>query len=114
VDPGEAVSREPSARDEQLARLIARSAAERREIGEQFEPIRRVDTGLEWLAGQKTQLPTIALGAGLGLSALMLALGGGRSSVVRGGIALFRLAGSVKRLVSRSRGTAGATDRDPS
>ena len=87
--------------EERLALLVARAAAEREAIGRQFEPIRKIDTGLAWLAQKKTELPTIALGAGLGLSALMLALPTGRSSLLRGGIALFQLAGSVKQLFSR-------------
>ncbi|HET9952309.1 MAG TPA: hypothetical protein VFS09_11005 [Candidatus Eisenbacteria bacterium] len=89
--------------EERLALLVARAAAERAALGKQLEPIRKIDTGLAWLAEKKTQLPTIALGAGLGLSALMLVLPAGRSSLLRGGLALFQLAGSVKQLLSRHR-----------
>jgi len=101
MDSGAIVSGASETYEERLALLVARAAAERDAIGRQFEPIRKIDAGLAWLVRTKTQLPTIALGAGLGLSALMLALPTGRSSLLRGGIALFQLAGSVKRLFSR-------------
>ena len=91
-----------------LATLVARAAAERQDIGEQFAPVRRIDTGLAWLAQKKTELSALGLGAGLGLSALMLALPTGRFSVLRGGMALFQLAGSVKRLFTRRHAVEGA------
>ena len=107
MDPGAVVSGADDSYEVRLARLVGRAQAERDALGAQFEPIRRIDTGLEWLARKRTQLPTVALGAGLGLSALLLALPSGRSSILRGGIALFQLAGSVKQLIARPRAADG-------
>ena len=43
----------------------------------------------------------MSIGMGLGLSALLLALPGGQAPLVRGGIALYRFAKSVRTLFKR-------------
>jgi hypothetical protein len=69
-------------------------------VARQLAPLGSLDRGLEKLRLLEPHLPAIATGAGLGLSALLLALPAGRSRLIRGGIALFHIAGSVKRLIS--------------
>ena len=80
--------------------LVARAALERAAMGQRLAPLGAIDDGFEKLRVMKSQLPGLSVGVGLGLSALLLALPAGRSRVVRGGIAMFQLAGSVTRLLS--------------
>jgi len=103
VDPGEAFVRAAQeSLDARRAELVARAAAEREALAGMLAPLGTLDRGLERLETWKLDLPTTALGTGLALSALLLALPAGRSPVVRGGIALIQLATSVKRLFTRS------------
>jgi len=82
------------------AALVARAAAERDALARRLAPLGAIDDGLHKLRMMKSQFPALSMGAGLGLSALLLALPAGKSRVVRGGIAMFHLAGSLKRLIS--------------
>jgi len=83
------------------ARLVARAAAERVALAKQLEPFATVEGSFERLSGVKAALPGMSVGLGLGLSALLLALPAGQTPLVRGGIALFRLASSVRTLFKR-------------
>jgi hypothetical protein len=87
--------------EERRADLVARAAAERAEISRLVAPLAVFDDGLARLGALRSKLPGVAVGAGLGLSALLLALPVGRFPVVRGGVALLQLAGSVRRLFDR-------------
>lgn len=94
-------------RDESEARraaLVARAAGDRDSIVRQLAPLRSLDRGLTDLAGKGGHLPKLIVGAGLGLSAMVLALPSGGMQWFRSGVALLHLAGSVRRLFSR-RGT---------
>jgi hypothetical protein len=101
VDPGALVSTPDETFEARRAVLVARAAAEREALARQFAAPMSLGDGLGWLRGMKPRLPTIALGAGLGISALLLALPVGRFPLVRGGVAVLSLAGSVRRLLSR-------------
>jgi len=81
--------------------LVARAAAEREALARQLAPIAALDSGLERVRIVKSELAAAAMGAGLGLSALLMMLPVGRTPLVRGGIAMLHLAGSVRRLFSR-------------
>jgi len=87
--------------DERRAELVARAAAEREALSRQLALLGTLDGGLARLSSMKSRLPGIAMGAGLGLSALLLALPAGRFPLVRGGVALLHFAGSVRRLFSQ-------------
>lgn len=87
--------------EEQRAMLVARAAAQRVELSRQLEPFSTLEGTVERLSGSKAELPGMSVGLGLGLSALMLALPAGQTPLVRGGIALFRLASSVRTLFKR-------------
>ena len=86
---------------EKRAKLVARAAAERESLSRQFEPFTTLEGTLEKLSGRKQELPGMSLGVGLGLSALLLAFPGGQAPIVRGGLALIRLASSVRTLFQR-------------
>ena len=86
---------------EQRERLVARAAAERSALSKQLEPFSTLEGALEHLSGKKQELPGISVGLGLGLSALLMALPAGQAPLLRGGIALFRLASSVRALFKR-------------
>ena len=101
MDPGTVVSAQRGTHEARLTALVARAATEREALVHQLAPLAALDSNLESLRVMKSQLPAIAMGAGLGLSALLLALPAGLTPLVRGGIALFHLAGSVRRLFSR-------------
>jgi hypothetical protein len=101
VDPRALVSAPRETYEARRAMLMARATAEREALAREFAPLGALDSGLERLRALKAQLPAIAMGTGLGLSALLLALPAGRTPLVRGGIALLHLAGSVRRLFSR-------------
>jgi hypothetical protein len=79
---------------------VARAAAEREALARQLALLGTLDSGLERLRVMKAQVPAIVIGAWLGLSALLLALPAGRSPLIRRGIAMLQLAGSVRRLLS--------------
>jgi hypothetical protein len=81
--------------------LQERAAAERAALARQLAPIAALDSGLERVRIVKSELAAAAMGAGLGLSALLMMLPVGRTPLVRGGIAMLHLAGSVRRLCSR-------------
>lgn len=100
MDPGAVVSAPAGTPAGRRALLVARAASEREALARHLAPLGALDSGLERLRTLKPQLPAIAVGAGLGLSALLLVLPAGRAPLVRGGIALLHLAGSVKRLLS--------------
>jgi hypothetical protein len=100
VDPETVVSAQGVTFEARRAALVARAAAEREAIAQKLAPLGALDTGFEKLRTMKAQFPAMSLGAGLGLSALLLVLPAGRSRLIRGGIAMFHLAGSVKRLLS--------------
>jgi len=100
VDPGPLVSAPRGTLEARRAALVARAASEREALARQLAPLRTLDSGLERLRVMKPQLPAIVIGTGLGLSALLLALPAGRSPLIRGGIAMLQLAGSVRRLLS--------------
>ena len=100
MDPGTVVSAHGETLEARRAALVVRAAAEREAMARRLAPLGAMDTGLEKLRTIKSQFPAISLGAGLGLSALLLVLPAGRSRLIRGGIAMFHLAGSVKRLLS--------------
>jgi hypothetical protein len=95
------VSGEVGTIQEQRERLVARAAAERAALSKQLEPFSTLEGALERLRGKKQDLPGMAVGLGLGLSALLLALPGGQAPLVRGGLALYRLANSVRTLFKR-------------
>ena len=87
--------------DEARAQLVARAAAERVALSKQLEPFATLEGTLEQLSSKKSDLLSTSLGMGLGLSALLLALPAGQAPLVRGGIALFRLASSVRTFFKR-------------
>lgn len=103
MDPGALVSAAREALEARREELVARSAAQRAALAEQLAPLATLDRGLEKLRGLKLGMPTAAIGTGLALSALLLALPAGRSPVVRGGVALIQLAASVRRLFARDK-----------
>jgi hypothetical protein len=103
VDPGAVLKTVQQDLEDRRAELVARSAADRAELAQQLEPLLKLERGLEKLRDMKLELPTTAIGTGLAMSALMLALPAGRSPLVRGGIAVIQLAASVKRLFTRER-----------
>ena len=80
---------------------MARAALEREIVARQLAPIATLGRWLEQAASISTRLPGIAVGAGLGLSALLLVLPRGLP-VVRAGLAAFNLVRSVRRLFSRN------------
>lgn len=86
---------------EKRARLVARAAAERESLSRQLEPFNSLEGTLEQLSGKKHDVPGMSLGVGLGLSALLLAFPGGQAPLLRGGLALIRLASSVRTLFQR-------------
>lgn len=86
---------------EQRERLVARAAAQRVALSKQLEPFSTLEGTLERLSGKKAELPGMSVGLGLGLSALVLALPAGQAPLLRGGIALFRLANSVRTFFKR-------------
>ena len=81
--------------------LVARAASERQALSHQLAPLASIESGLERLRSLKSKLSPITIGAGLGLTALLLVLPGGRAKVLRSGMALFHLAGSLQRLIAR-------------
>jgi hypothetical protein len=87
--------------EEQRDQLVARAAAQRLELSRQLERFATLEGAVERLSGAKAALPGMSVGLGLGLSALLLALPAGQTPLVRGGIALFRLASSVRALFKR-------------
>lgn len=97
------MSAKSDALEARRAELVARAAADRQVIVRQLAPLRRLDSGLAELAAWRHRLPGLAVGAGIGVSALLLALPRGRTPLLRGGLALVHLAGSVRKLFSRSR-----------
>ena len=103
MDPGAVLKTVQQDLEDRRAELVARSAADRAELAQQLEPLLKLERGLEKLRDMKLELPTTAIGTGLAMSALMLALPAGRSPLVRGGIAVIQLAASVKRLFTRER-----------
>lgn len=82
------------------AELVARAALDRAAIAKQLEFVRSIEGGLERLGQTKPELPALAVSAGLGLSALLLALPSGQGKILKAGLSLFRLAGSVRKLFS--------------
>lgn len=93
---------------------MARAATEREAVGRQLAPLITLDRWLERLGHVKEHLAGLAIGSGLGLSALLLALPVGRLPLVRGAIAALNLAGSVRKLFSNRRpsvreGDSGST-----
>jgi hypothetical protein len=84
---------------------VARATAERAAFAGAMAPILAIDRGLDRLRDLRPPSPGLAAGAGLALSALTLVLPGGLGRVVRRGIALVQLGGSLKRLF-----TSGHTD----
>jgi hypothetical protein len=102
VDPrGEVVSAQRESFEARRAELVARAAAEREALALRFAPLGKLESGFDRLRRMNPQLPTIAMGGGLGLSALLLALPTGRIPLVRGAVALLHLAGSLRGLLSR-------------
>lgn len=95
------MSGKPESVAEQRAKLVARAAAEREALARQFEPFTTLEGTLEKLSGKKHDLPGMSVGVGLGLSALLLAFPGGQAPILRGGLALVRLASSVRTLFRR-------------
>ena len=81
------------------AELVARAAAERETLSRRFAPLGKLESGLQRLPRSGPQ-PTIVAGIGLGLTALLIALPIGKLPLVRSGIAILHLAGSVRRLLS--------------
>jgi len=98
------VSRDGRTFSERRDALVARAAAERRAFADAVAPIVAIDRGLDRLRDLKSSSPVLAVGTGLALSALTFVLPGGLSNLVRRGVALFQLGGSLKRLFT-SRGT---------
>jgi predicted O-methyltransferase YrrM len=93
-----------SARDRSAARLtdlVVRAEADREALRKRLEPVMKVDRVLEKLNTLRRDVPAAAIGTGLGLSAMLLALPVGRSPIVRGGVALLQLGTSVWRLFTR-------------
>jgi hypothetical protein len=95
------VSRAPDAFAERRVALVARAAADRAAVARQLAPLGAVDGMLGRLEAARAQLPTLAAAAGFGLSALLLAFPSARFPVLRAGLALINLSGSVRRLFSR-------------
>ena len=87
--------------EEERARLVARAAAEREALSKQLEPFATLEGTLERLSVKKPELLGTSLGMGLGLSALLLALPAGQTPIVRGALALFNLASSVRAFFKR-------------
>jgi hypothetical protein len=87
--------------DEARAQLVARAAAERVALSKQLEPFATLEGTLAQMSVKKPELLSTSLGMGLGLSALLLALPVGQAPLLRGGIALFRLASSVRTFFKR-------------
>ena len=83
------------------AALSARADTQREDLAQQFAPIAALDAGIDRLRVVSAGLAPIVVGAGLGLSALVMALPVGGTPAVRGGVALLHLAGSVRRLFLR-------------
>jgi hypothetical protein len=103
VDPRAVLKTVQQDLEDRRAELVARAAADRAGLTQQLEPLLKLERGLEKLRDLTLGLPTTAIGTGLALSAMMLALPAGRSPLVRGGIAVIQLAASVKRLFTRER-----------
>jgi hypothetical protein len=101
MDPGATLSAPHATFEARRDELVARAAREREALAHRFAPLGHVDGGLDRLRAMRSQLPTLGVGAGLGLTALLLALPTGRIPLVRGGIAILHLAGSVRRLFAR-------------
>jgi hypothetical protein len=85
-------------RERKRAELVARAAADREAFGKYVDVFQSIETGIAQFGTVRAELPSAAVGAGLGLSALMLALPSGHASVLKAGIALFKFAGSVRRM----------------
>lgn len=83
-------------------RLVARADAERQAMAARLAPLGALDRGIERVRALGPALPAIAVGAGLGLTALLLVRPTSRSRALRTGLAMFHLAGSVKRLLARA------------
>lgn len=101
MDPEAAVSGNGESLEVQRARLVARAAAEREALSKQLEPFSTLEGTLERLSVNKREVLGTSLGMGLGLSALLLALPAGQTPIVRGGLALFNLASSVRTFFKR-------------
>ena len=101
MGPGPEVSRAPDALAARRASLVARAAVDREALAQQLAPLEAMDGWLGRLEAARAQLPSLAVGAGFGLSALLLAFPSARFPVLRAGLALISLAGSVRRLFSR-------------
>ena len=95
------VSAGEKSHEARLAELVARAAADRARLAQQLDPVTHVDRAFDKLREWKQGWPAAAMGGGLALSAMLLALPAGRSPIVRGGIAVLQLASSVRRLFSR-------------
>lgn len=93
-----------------LAELVARAAADRQKLAHLLDPVTKLDRALDKVRAWKLDGAAAAVGGGLALSAMLLALPAGRSPIVRGGIALLQLASSVRRLFARP-SSAGSTGR---
>ena len=103
MDPGALLSSVQRDLEARRAELVARASADRSAVARHLEPLAKIERGLEKLRDMKLALPATAIGTGLALSAMMLALPAGRSPLVRGGIAVVQLAASLKRLFTRER-----------
>lgn len=101
ADPGPPVSAGRATFVARRAELVARAATERESLARQLAPVAALDAGLERVRIVKSEVAAAAMGAGLGLSALLMMLPVGRTPLVRGGIAMLHLAGSVRRLFAR-------------
>jgi hypothetical protein len=95
------VSARAGALETRRAALIARSAAEREALARQLAPLRSLHRGFAVLTALRQGWPGLAMGAGLGLSSLLVALFAGRTRLIRGAATLVQLAGSVRALFSR-------------
>ena len=95
------MSAERDRREARRAELVARAASDRTALGRRLEPVMKVDRVIERLSALRHDPRSAAIGTGLGLAALLLAMPTGRSPVVRGGIALLQLGASVWRLFTR-------------
>src|SRR5262245_40387912 len=95
------VSTGEKSHEARLAELVARAAADRARLAQQLDPVTRVDRAFDELREWKQGWPAAAMGGGRALSAMLLTLPAGRSPIVRGGIALFQLASSVRRLFAK-------------